>query len=144
MFEILDKNFKQERNMPRGSRPQKVEEWMARLGRFGESGQTVTQFCKSERISQPSFYQWKKKLGRTVKRAEGSRPGTHRANERNGPAFRPVEVVPCSDRQPATIRFSAGVDIELGNDLQVVQAVVATVVKQVLDRQVIPAMGRSC
>jgi hypothetical protein len=144
MFEILDENLKQERNMSRGSRPQKVEDWMARLGRFGSSGQTVTEFCKSERISQPSFYQWKKKLGRTVKRADGNGDKTNGTTDLNFPAFRAVEIKPVSDRQAATIQFSAGVEIELGNDLQVVQAVVATVVRQLLDRQAIPAMSRSC
>lgn len=130
--------------MSRGSRPQKVEEWTARLGRFGSSGQTVTQFCKSEGISQPSFYQWKKKLGRTVKRADVNGDKINGTTDLNLRAFRAVEITPASGRQMATIRFSSGVEIELGNDLQVAQAVVATVAKQVLDRQAVPAVSPSC
>ena len=49
--------------MSRVSDPVKVEQWSERLSRFGESGQTVAEFCRAECVSQPSFYQWKKKLG---------------------------------------------------------------------------------
>ncbi len=125
-------------------RPEHGQEGPARLGRFRNSGQTVTQFCKSERISQPSFYQWKKKLGRATKRSGGISLKTNGVTKQNLPSFRAVEITPGSDRQTATIRFSSGVEIELGNDLQVAQAVVATVAKQVLDRQAAPAVSRSC
>jgi hypothetical protein len=37
--------------------------WRSRLQRFQASGLSVTQFCERERISQPSFYQWRKRLG---------------------------------------------------------------------------------
>ena len=130
--------------MSRGRSRQKVEEWTARLGRFGNSGQTVTQFCKSEGVSQPSFYQWKKKLNGAVKGTEGICGKTNGVTDLDLPSFRAVEIAPVSDRQTATIRFSIGVEIELGNDLQVAQTVVATVVKQLLDGQVIPAASRSC
>lgn len=36
--------------------------WQERLRRFDRSQMTVAQFCRNEGISQPSFYQWKKKL----------------------------------------------------------------------------------
>ena len=47
----------------RVSDPVKVQQWSERLSRFGDSGQTVAEFCRAERVSQPSFYQWKKTLG---------------------------------------------------------------------------------
>ena len=37
--------------------------WAARLQRFRVSQLTVKVFCQQEGVSQPSFYQWKKKLG---------------------------------------------------------------------------------
>lgn len=42
--------------MPRGSRLEKTEEWAERLNRFGQSGQTVAQFCWAKDVSQPSYY----------------------------------------------------------------------------------------
>ena len=52
--------------MSRGSDPAKVKQWTQRFERFGKSGQSVTQFCKAEGISTPSFYHWRQKLGRTA------------------------------------------------------------------------------
>lgn len=43
-------------------RPEAADLWRERLRRFDRSRMTVVQFCASEGVSQPSFYQWKKKL----------------------------------------------------------------------------------
>lgn len=40
----------------------KEELWRSRLRRFRSSGMSVTRFCLSEKISVPSFYQWRKRL----------------------------------------------------------------------------------
>jgi len=39
------------------------ELWRSRLRRFQSSGLSVTRFCQVERVSMPSFYQWRKRLG---------------------------------------------------------------------------------
>lgn len=39
--------------------------WQERLRRFDRSQMTVTQFCQNEGVSQPSFYNWRKKLRQT-------------------------------------------------------------------------------
>ena len=121
--------------MPRRSSPIKVQQWTQRLERFALSGQTVVQFCQDERVSQPSFYQWKKKLdqhaGPTTSHAKSSRP-----------AFRAVEVTPAT-QSATTIRLANGIEIELGDDLRVVQAVV----QQLLEGPAAAtrrAGGRSC
>lgn len=44
------------------SRSETAKRWQQRLRRFASSQMTVAQFCQSEGVSQPSFYQWKKKL----------------------------------------------------------------------------------
>ena len=107
--------------MPRGSSPIKVQQWVERLERFAQSGQTVVQFCQAERVSQPSFYQWKKKL------ADQARPSSSHSKS-SRPAFRTVEVT--SPTQAATtVRLANGIEIELGGDLRVVQAVL----KQLLE-----------
>ena len=40
----------------------KAREWAERLGRFERSGLTVARWCESERVSEASFYYWRKKL----------------------------------------------------------------------------------
>ena len=108
--------------MPRGSNPIKVQLWTERLERFAQSGQTVVQFCRAEGVSQPSFYQWKKKLARQATAANSFDSKSAR------PAFQAVEIT-SPNRCATTVRLANGVEIELGGDLRVVQAVV----KQLLE-----------
>jgi len=54
--------------------------WTDLLNRFDQSGLTVAQFCKRERCSLASFYQWRRKL-----RGKMSRRST-------GPTFVPVKI----------------------------------------------------
>jgi len=46
--------------MKGGSSPVKVRQWRARLLRFQESGQTVAEFCRKEKVSEASLYRWRK------------------------------------------------------------------------------------
>lgn len=106
--------------MPPGSNPTKVKEWMARLDRFEQSGQSITQFCEDEGVSQSTFYQRRKKL-----KSAGRRTG--------GNAFQSVQLTPSIPLpQVATIRLEDGINIELGNDPRVAGAIVEVVVKQIL------------
>jgi len=57
--------------MLRGSDSRKVDEWTERLVRFQNSDTTVVQFCQDEGVSQPSFYQWKRKLGKQPTTTDG-------------------------------------------------------------------------
>jgi hypothetical protein len=50
--------------------------WRGRLGRFDVSRLTVAEFCKRERVSVPSFYQWRKRIAAV--REEGTIGGTNR------------------------------------------------------------------
>lgn len=121
--------------MSRGSNPIKVQQWRQRLERFAQSGQTVVQFCQVERVSQPSFYQWRKKLAQ--------QPDTASCGPKSArPAFQAVEIT-ASSRSATTVRLAGGVEIELGGDLRVVQEVV----KQLLEASggaTRAAGGRSC
>lgn len=40
--------------------------WRSRLQRFQASGLSVTRFCEREQVSVPSFYQWRKRLGKST------------------------------------------------------------------------------
>ena len=139
--------------MSRGSNPMKVQQWSDRLERFEDSGQTVGQFCVAEGVSQPSFYQWRKRLG-VGDRVRGGRSKqsgrTNRAERpnrgsKNESAFKPVQLTPTPGVQQSTvIRLADGVEIELGNNLQVVDVVIRSVVNQVLSGRAAQAGGTPC
>jgi hypothetical protein len=44
------------------SNPQRRVEWQSRLTRWRKSGLSIRQFCIQEGVSQPSFFQWRKRL----------------------------------------------------------------------------------
>ena len=119
--------------MLRGSDPVKRRQWAERLERFGNSGQTVAQFCRNEGVSQPSFYQWKTKLGSKTQsskrrgRQSPSRPGCTAKSS----AFKPVHVSPPDIASGVTVRLPDGIVIEIGSDPQLLE----TVMSQLLDRQ---------
>jgi hypothetical protein len=139
--------------MSRGSNPTKVAQWSDRLDRFEDSGQTVTQFCVTEGVSQPSYYQWRKKLG-IVDRVRGGK--AKRSGESNGgekphrqkkstSVFKPVQLTPTPGLQQSTmIRLADGVEIELGSNLQVVEMVVRSIVDQVLSGAAARSGGPPC
>jgi hypothetical protein len=95
--------------MSRGSNPTKVEQWSDRLKRFESSSETVTQFCLAEGVSQPSFYQWKKKLGivKQVRGGTANRAKRPIRRNRNEPTFKPIQLTPAAGpRQRTTIRLA--------------------------------------
>ena len=49
--------------MAGSSRAARRQEWSERLKRFERSSSTIARFCAQERVSQQSFYLWRKKLG---------------------------------------------------------------------------------
>jgi hypothetical protein len=53
------------------------------IDRWKASGQSVAAFCKAHRVSQATFYSWRKRLGR---RGRCTSPSV--------PAFAPVQIVP--------------------------------------------------
>lgn len=48
--------------MKSSKRANNRELWWSRMQRFRASGLSVTRSCEQERVSQPSFYQWRKRL----------------------------------------------------------------------------------
>ena len=142
--------------MSRVSDPVKVEQWSERLSRFGESGQTVAEFCRAECVSQPSFYQWKKKLGcprakirwvRTDPRGESNSPieslpsmASFQEVELTEPTFTESAMNLEPSRPSMTVRFGQGIEVEIGSDLRVVEMVM----RQLLDASRLSAGGSSC
>lgn len=71
--------------MSRGARAEKRSQWRARLQRFAGCQLSVAEFCRRERVSVPSFYQWQRKLSGPSAR-DMARRGPTRAD------FVPVQV----------------------------------------------------
>ena len=138
--------------MTRGSRPAKIEQWSERLERFERSGLAVVEFCRQEGVSQPSFYQWRKKLtrparhvqqavtnGRQMPRAGRGRKAPQRQPDTIveiplGPSFRPVSVTTESEKTAClTVRFPSGVELAMTDHLPVVETVVRKLLEHTAD-----------
>lgn len=91
----------------------KIEEWTRRLARYEASNETVARFCHREGVSVPSFYGWKKKLRQTPASPVGA-----------SPRFLAVQITPTAPRRETVVRLGRKIQIELGSDLLVVEAVV--------------------
>lgn len=66
--------------------------WVERLERFKQAEQTVAQFCVTEGISVPSFYQWRRKL---EPKPEGKRQAA--------PKFLPVQLPSSPIEKPQAV-----------------------------------------
>ena len=123
--------------MPQRSSDAKVEEWRGRLSRYAQSKLTIGQFCLKERVSEPSFFMWRKRLRSTM--PDGAKPSA----ERRG--FRSVQVVsavaPVTSRA-TRIRFGSNVEIELGSDLAVVELVLQQLLQRAASDR--PEVDESC
>lgn len=126
--------------MTRGSSSAKVQEWTERLARFQKSGLSVARFCQCEEVSQPSFYQWKRKLSASGQRKTLSAAETPAAAARDtarfrsgksgqSPLFQPLTLMAAA--QAVTIRLPDGSEIQIGDDLRVIESVIG----QLLDAQ---------
>lgn len=100
--------------MARQPDPQKAVLWRQRLRRFQHSGLSIARFCAQEGCSDASFYQWRKRLAKTVKGATRSKPPA---------SFHAVQILPA--RLPISIQFPGGTRIEMpAENLPAVRAVV--------------------
>ena len=89
--------------------------WRNRLARFRRSHLTVAEFCRREGVSNPSFYQWRKRLDPSESRASAGRHRQRSATTHGDPAspFVPVTVV---SSPMAEIEFPNGVRIRVPAD----------------------------
>ena len=103
--------------MTRQTKSARAEVWRERLVRFESSGLSVKEFCSQEAVSEPSFYQWRKKLaGRRRKRRPTAKS-----------VFQPVRVAPAAG--VLSIVFPGGARLEAPADnLDLARLVVREVV----------------
>lgn len=83
--------------------------WRERLARFDKSNLTVRQFCRQEGVSDPTFYQWRKRLRSKAQRTKpGERTGSQRPTAVE--TFLPVSVAPAAF---AEVEFPNGVRVRV-------------------------------
>lgn len=63
--------------------------WRGILKRWGSGGQSVRAFCRSEGVTEPSFYYWRRELARRAGTAASVRRGARRGV---APLFLPVRL----------------------------------------------------
>jgi hypothetical protein len=78
-----------------------AERWRGLLGRQAGSGLSVAEFCRRQDVSQPSFYQWRKRL-------RGERPGGFERPPAQGDG-----PMPAGNFLPLSVVGAAGVEVEL-------------------------------
>ena len=90
--------------MPRGMHVRKRSEWLDRLRRFSRSNLSVSEFCRREQVSVPSYYQWRRKLADATSEVDaGGEPAT----------FIPVQVTSSAELQ---VTFPNGARVTLPAD----------------------------
>jgi hypothetical protein len=84
---------------------QRAELWRERLARQAVEPWSVAEFCRREGVSQPSFYQWRKRLSTTRPRRRAKTSGRPAAD---------TDVQFVSVELPASLS-SPGIQIDLPN-----------------------------
>lgn len=114
--------------MSRISKPERLELWRNRLNRFSLRNQTVAEFCSTEGISVPSFYQWKRRLSPAATKPKRSR----KPKLKTTTAFAELKM---GSALPsiASVQLPGGVRIELGTEPATVAKIVEQVLKHSLD-----------
>jgi len=141
--------------MPSLPDPRKAQQWRERFTRFENSSQTVAEFCLGEGVSQPSFYQWRKKLGLGSKRVRSaSGPGTSGLTSELGNSEKsPSSSVAIGEPRPRNFHFVSlaslpsdqlpvllpvllpkallpgGIELELGSDVRLVESIVKQLIE---------------
>ena len=119
--------------MSGGGSAVKRREWAERLRRFARWGGTVAEFCDGERVSAPSFYQWRRKLAASGAGVEadlgaGQRAAAEGHGTRETPrTFVPVQLVSATSAAARTveIRLPNGARVRLpGDDRQLLAAAI--------------------
>ena len=104
-----------------GVEASKAGEWQRRLARFREAGVSVAAFCRTERVSVPVFYQWRKKLARSLVEAPDVNAG-----------FIPVRLV---TNTSIVVELPGGTRLQIpAGDPQMIQVAIQTLVRADAER----------
>jgi transposase-like protein len=114
--------------MARLTRAERTVIWQQRVDRYLQSKQTVADFCKSEGISVPSFYEWKRRL--ISQRHADELPRREVAFSDAKPSHRKAastpfaELVVTEQHETARAQLPNGISISLGRDVAIAAAIV--------------------
>ena len=86
----------------RGTRAEVAAKWRERLSRWQRLQCSISEFCRREGVSLPSFFQWRKRLAAEGPHRDGAAPP-------RGAAFIPVQVMG-HDGMRSTFRPAAAPD----------------------------------
>ncbi|MCP4945552.1 MAG: hypothetical protein GY924_26705 [Planctomycetaceae bacterium] len=117
--------------MGRLSGAERIAIWQERLDRYVMSNQTVTDFCKTEGVSVPSYYHWKRRLSTPHRDSAAAKQKTRKQRELQGgnTAATPfTELIVTGQQATAKAQLPNGVSIALGCD----QAIAAVIVDRLL------------
>jgi hypothetical protein len=124
--------------MARRADERKVAEWRGRFERFRRGGLSVARFCAVERVSVPSFYQWRKKLQHSPTMLHADREAVSAATWSTATTFAPLRLVG-SASVTAWLPGGTRLEIPLG-DARVLQGALEVLLRADLER----AGGESC
>lgn len=78
-------------------RSEKQLYWQEMIGRQADSGMSVREFCVAEGVSEPSFYGWRRKLGKPKSGGKRSHTSSgRRSGPQNGRGFIPLQLLESS------------------------------------------------
>lgn len=63
-----------------------IKQWRERMGRWRRSGISIAEFCRHEQVSQPSFFNWRKRLSRQ-RTSTSRRPAGSSGSSKRPPQF---------------------------------------------------------
>ncbi|GIW96486.1 MAG: hypothetical protein KatS3mg110_4527 [Pirellulaceae bacterium] len=120
-------------NQAAGSR--KSREWTNRLSRFKNSGLSVAEFCRKERVSVATFYYWKRRLhgpSSGSERPKATVSATHSVSTArlasklgsipaDEPAFRPVQVSFTPKPALLVVRLPGNVELRVEDEPQLAE-----------------------
>lgn len=115
----------------RGRRSEAAAKWQERLDRWQRLGCSIREFCRREGVSQPSFFQWRKRL------ASGSGSRSARGVAR-GAVFLPVQVIADDHGEPSSGLASA----EAGSQPAAIEIALGKLVCRVPSRVDEPTLRR--
>ncbi len=108
------------------TRAERTAIWQQRLDRYWQSKQTVVDYCRTEGISAPSFYHWKRRLIAQRHADELPRRAVSRAKptHRNAASAPFTELVVTGQQDTAHAQLPNGISIVLGRDVAIAAAIV--------------------
>jgi transposase-like protein len=84
-----------------------LNQWQDLINHWEQSGQTIKQFCRTQGISEASFYLWRKRL------SDHSLPTTSKQREASEPAFIDLGALDAANQGRWEITLSLGNGVEL-------------------------------